>query len=69
MATNVKNCVESMSGVYGTSKKEGQRRASAQLLLPWVDEMLNIYTRDARIVNTQRWIFDGFLMANQEIEA
>ena len=31
--------------------------------------MPNIYTRDVRIVNTQRWIFDGFLMASRGIEA
>ena len=47
-------------------KKEGRRRASAQLLLPWVDEMPNTYTRDAHTVNTQRWIFDGHLMASRE---
>lgn len=47
-------------------KKEGRRRASAQLLLPWVDEMTFAYTCEARTVNTKRWVFDRHLMASGE---
>lgn len=50
-------------------KKEGRRRASAQLLLPWVDEMPNTYTHDAHTVNTQHWVFDGYLMEERETTA
>jgi len=47
-------------------KKEGQRRALAQLLLPWVDEMPDTYTPGVGIVNTQRWVFDGYLMGSRK---
>ena len=48
------------------AKKEGRRGASAQLLLPWVDEMLDGYTLGMGIVNTQRWVFDGHLMERRK---
>ena len=65
MTTSAENCGKNMnSGCNNT--KEGQRRASAQLLLPWVDEIPNTYTRDAHTVNIQRWVFDGYLMAERE---
>ncbi len=58
-----------MSSGCNNRKKEGQRRALAQLLLPWVDEMFYIYTYAAHTVNTQRWVFDGYLMASRETMA
>jgi len=58
---NAENYIRNMSAVFGC-KKEGRRRASAQLLLPWVDEMPNTYTHDVRTVNTERWVIDGYLM-------
>jgi hypothetical protein len=51
-----------MNDVCRHRKTKGRRRASAQLLLPWVDEMPVTYTHDARTVNTERWVFDGYLM-------
>ena len=55
-----------VSGVCRRRKTEGRRRASAQLLLPWVDEMPDGYTDDAHAINTQHWVFDGCLMAGRE---
>src|SRR5438128_7471006 len=61
MATSAESCGKNMNSGCNNRKKEGRRGASAQLLLPWVDEMPNTYTRDTHAVNTQRWVFDGYL--------
>jgi hypothetical protein len=45
------------------NKKEGRRRASAQLHLPWVDESGRTYAGCVYPVNTFLWVFDGYVMA------
>jgi len=65
---NAENYIRNMSVALGrrNRKEKGRRRASAQLLLPWVDEMPNTYTHDVRTVNTERWVFNGYLMESRE---